>query len=115
MTLAESAIRARNAAYLAENPHNVASVMCRVPCEDRAWALAEVDRLTAENEWMKSNQPGDLQQMYSEATQAERARILAAVEELPDPPHNDNWGVFEEIGWDHAIAAVVATIKGETT
>ena len=108
MTLAESAIRARNAAYLAENPHNVASVMCRVPCEDRAWALAEVDRLTAENEWMKSNQPGDLQQMYSEATQAERARVLAAVEALPSAS-----AVMNE--WLVDRAAVVATIKGETT
>lgn len=71
-------IRLRDAAEFAPGTPEASARTARA-IED---LLAEVDRLSAENEWMKANQPGDLQQMYAEATQAERARILAAIEAL---------------------------------
>ena len=114
MTPDPAAIRARNAAYLrilAENPHHAASMTCRVVCEDRAWALAEVDRLTL------TVLPEAIARACHDckdgAVDAERARILARVEALaPDGTKARDFAYA--LGWDNAIAAVIAAIEGET-
>ena len=70
----EAAIRERDAAWLAilaENPHHAAAMSCRVVCEDRAWALAEINRLTD----YIDHEPSALTIRL-----AERARIREAVE-----------------------------------
>ena len=107
MTPDPTEIRDRNAAYLrilAENPTHAASMTCRVVCEDRAWALAEVDRLTAEVRIRAHHG-----ESWADGRDKERARILARVEGLPDA-FADGWH-----GECMDRAAVIAAIKGEAT
>ena len=69
---------------------------------DRRALLAEVDRLTA------TPYPED-------DIKAERARILATVEALPEPTYTgDTWTCDASHGWGVALAFVIAAIKGET-
>jgi hypothetical protein len=52
--------------------------------------------------------------MIGEAVVAERERIRAAVEGLDPPGHSEDWGTFEDNGWELAVEAVLAIVDGET-
>ena len=72
---------------------------------DRETLLAEVDRLTLAT--MSEND-------YLNGQRHERARILAAVEaQAPDGAKTRDFAYA--LGWDDAIASVIAIVKGETT
>ena len=73
-------------------------------CGDRLTLLAEVDRLTLAT--MSEND-------YLNGQRHERARILAAVEaQAPDGAKTRDFAYA--LGWDDAIASVIAIVKGET-
>lgn len=107
-----AAIRERDAAadtVDTSEPHVMVAVLIAAE-DDRRALLAEVDRLyarlaTYEAIWADEDM----------VKHAERARIRAAVEGLPEPHYyGENLEVVaSQYGWDKAIAAVRRAIDGE--
>jgi hypothetical protein len=125
----KEAIRARHYPYALAS---LASLFCegcgeRWPCNavglltaldeaeaECAQSKAEVDRLTDNPEWDATEGAHPAWwRGCDHGVARDRARILAAVEGLPEPERTITWGTWEQNGWDAAIAAVIAIVKGE--